>query len=180
MDRFTSPPKMQVEAVQFLLLFAVLEFGDHHFSPKSYGEAMMRFTLLLFMVLLSGAHPLAAQQNVEARGVTSVIKLDEVVFGHLAELNGKFKLRATEVTFAPEGYLGVHHHVGPGIRYVLSGEVTFTEGGQATIYKAGDYFFETGNLAHTAQNKTNLPLRILFVEILPKDWAAPTVIPPKP
>jgi quercetin dioxygenase-like cupin family protein len=63
---------------------------------------------------------------------------------------------------------------------VLYGEVTFTEGGQSTVYKAGEYFFETGNLAHTAQNKTTLPLRILFVEILPKDWAAPTVIVPKP
>jgi len=115
----------------------------------------------------------------EAQGITQTIKLEEVVYGHLTELNGKFKLRATEVTFAPDAYLGVHHHAGPGIRYVLSGEVTFTEGGQATIYKAGDYFFETGNLAHTAQNKTNLPLRILFVEILPKDWAGPTVITPK-
>jgi quercetin dioxygenase-like cupin family protein len=121
-----------------------------------------------------------AAQNVEARGITSEPKLEEVVFGHLAEINGKFKLRATEVTFAPGGYLGVHHHVGPGIRYVLSGEVTFIEGGQTTIYKTGDYFFETGNLAHTAQNNTTLPLRILFVEILPKDWSAPTVIPPKP
>src|SRR5262245_2798480 len=142
-------------------------------------KTMMRFTLLLFVALLSGAGRLAAQEKVEARGITSVIKLEEVIFGHLTELNGKFKLRATEVTFAPEGYLGVHHHVGPGIRYVLSGEVTFTEGGQATVYKAGEYFFETGNLAHTAQNKTTLPLRILFVEVLPKDWAAPTVIPPK-
>jgi quercetin dioxygenase-like cupin family protein len=142
-------------------------------------NTMMRLTLLLFIVLLSGGYRLAAQENVEARGITSVIKLEEVIFGHLAELNGKFKLRATEVTFAPEAYLGVHHHAGPGIRYVLSGEVTFTEGGQATIYKAGDYFFETGNLAHTAQNKTSLPLRILFVEILPKDWAGPTVITPK-
>lgn len=141
---------------------------------------MIRFMLLLVVALLSEANPLAAQQNVEARGITSIVKLEEVIFGHLVELNGKFKLRATEVTFAPDGYLGVHHHVGPGIRYVLSGEVTFTEGGQATIYKAGDYFFETGNLAHTAENKTSLPLRILFVEILPKDWAAPTVIPPKP
>ena len=141
---------------------------------------MMRFTVLLVVALLSGADLLAAQENVEARGITSIVKLDEVIFGHLTELNGKFKLRATEVTFAPEGYLGVHHHVGPGIRYVLSGEVTFTEGGQATIYKAGEYFFETGNLAHTAQNKTNLPLRILFVEILPKGWAGPTVVPPKP
>ena len=140
---------------------------------------MRCFALLFVVALLGGTDRLAAQQNVEARGITSIIKLDEVIFGHLTELNGKFKLRATEVTFAPEAYLGVHHHVGPGIRYVLSGEVTFTEGGQVTIYKAGEYFFETGNLPHTAQNKTKLPLRILFVEILPKDWAAPTVIPPK-
>ena len=139
---------------------------------------MMRFTLLLFMVLLSGTGRLAAQEKVEARGITPVIKLDEVIFGHLNELNGKFKMRATEVTFAPDGYLGVHHHIGPGIRYVLSGELTFTEGGHVTVYKAGDYFFETGNLAHTAQNKTNLPLRILFVEVLPKDWAGPTVVLP--
>lgn len=141
---------------------------------------MIRLMLLFVVALLGGAGRLAAQENVEIRGITSAIKLEEVVFGHLSELNGKFKLRATEVTFAPGGYLGVHHHVGPGIRYVLSGEVTFTEVGRATIYKAGDYFFETGNVAHTAENKANVPLRILFVEILPRDWATPTVISPKP
>ena len=139
----------------------------------------MRLILVLFWVLLAGADRLAAQ-GVEARGIASEIKLEEVVYGHLAEINGKFKLRATEVMFAPGAYLGAHHHVGPGIRYVLSGEVAFTEGGQTTIYKTGDYFFETGNLAHTAQNNTTAPLRIMFVEILPKDWSAPTVIPPKP
>ena len=121
---------------------------------------------------------MAAQEKVEARGLTSEIRLDEIIFGHLQELNGKFKMRATEVTFAPDAYLGVHHHVGPGVRYVLSGELTFTEGGKATIYRAGDYFFETGNVAHTADNKTDLPLRVLFVEILPKDWTGPTIILP--
>jgi quercetin dioxygenase-like cupin family protein len=140
----------------------------------------MRFTLLFFAAMLSGAARLSAQESVDARGISSTMKLEEVIYGHLRELNGKFKLRATEVTFAPGGYLGVHHHVGPGIRYVLSGEVAFTEGGETTMYKAGDYFFETGNLAHTAENRTNLPLRILFVEILPKDWAGATVVPPKP
>ena len=139
---------------------------------------MVRFTLLLFVALLGAAGRLAAQESVEMRGTTSTVKLEEVVFGHLTELNGKYKMRATEVTFAPGGYLGVHHHVGPGIRYVLSGEVTFTEGGRATVYKAGEYFFETGNLAHTAENKSNMPLRLLFVELLPKNWAAPTVIAP--
>ena len=141
---------------------------------------MKRCLLLLVVALLGGADRVAAQDHVEMRGITAAIKLDEVVYGHMTEINGKFKMRATEVTFAPGGFLGVHHHVGPGIRYVLSGEVAFTEGGQTTIYKAGEYFFETGNLAHIAENKTNMPLRILFVEILPKDWSAPTVIPPKP
>ena len=138
---------------------------------------MMRFTLLLFVALLSGAGRLAAQEKVEARGITSVMKIEEVIFGHLTELNDKYKMRASEVTFAPGGYLGVHHHVGPGIS-ICSGELTFTEGGRATVYKAGEYFFETGNLAHTAENKSNMPLRILFVEILPKNWAAPTAVPP--
>ena len=170
--------RLRYYAGDFMLLTSV-SWAVRDNQLKLMEKTMMRFTLWLVVALLSGAYRLAAQENVEARGITSIIKLEEVIFGHLTELNGKFKLRATEVTFAPEGYLGVHHHVGPGIRYVLSGEVTFTEGGQATIYKAGEYFFETGNLAHTAQNKTKLPLRILFVEVLPKDWAAPTVIPPK-
>ena len=140
---------------------------------------MMRFTLLFLMALLGGASPLAAQEKVEVRGVTSVVKIEEVTFGHLSELNGKFKLRATELTFAPGAFIGGHHHVGPGIRYVISGELTFTEGGQSTVYKAGEYFYETGNLAHSAENKANLPLRILVMEIIPKDWSGPAMIPPR-
>src|SRR5512133_37551 len=128
-------------------------------SDRTTEKTMRRFTLLLLIGLLGGTDRVAAQETVETRGITSVVKMDEVIFGHLTELNGKFKLRATELTFAPDGFVGVHHHIGPGIRYVISGELTFTEGGQETIYKAGEYYFETGNLAHTAHNKTNLPLR---------------------
>jgi len=148
-------------------------------GSKGMEKTMGRFTLLLLVVLLGGTDRLAAQETVETRGTTSAVKIEEVIFGHLTELNGKFKLRATELTFAPDGYVGVHHHVGPGIRYVLSGELVFAQGGQETIYKAGDYFFETGNLAHPAQNRTNLPARVLIVEIVPKDWTAPALIVPK-
>ena len=42
--------------------------------------------------------------------------------------------------------------------------------GPGGVYKAGDYYFETGNIAHIAENKTDQPLRVLIVEILPKDW----------
>src|SRR5438477_6602772 len=133
---------------------------------KDMEKTMSRIPSLLVVALLAETDRLTAQETVETRGITSKVKIDEVIFGHLTELNGKFKLRATELTFAPDGYIGVHHHIGPGIRYVISGELTFAEGGQETIYKAGEYFFETGNIAHTAQNKTNVPLRILVVEIL--------------
>src|SRR5215467_1245987 len=102
---------------------------------------MMRIVFLLIATLLSGADRLAAQEQVEARGVKS-------------EVNDKFKVRATEFTFAPGALLGAHHHVGPGIRYIISDELTFTEGGVSTTYKAGDYFYETGNIVHTAENKT--------------------------
>src|SRR5689334_14989487 len=140
---------------------------------------MMRFTLLFLMVLLSGANRVAAQEKVEVRGVTSVVKIEEVTFGHLSELNGKFKLRATEFTFAPGAFIGGHHHVGPGIRYIISGELTFIEGGQSTVYKAGEYYYETGNLAHSAENRTSLPLHVLVMEIIPKDWSGPAMIPPR-
>ena len=138
----------------------------------------MRFALLLFAALLGGADRLVAQEKVEARGITSEVKIEEVLFGHLTELNGKFKVRVTEFMFAPGAYLGAHHHAGPGVRYVISGELAFSEGGRETIYKAGDYYFETGNLAHTTQNKTKEPLRVLVVDILPKDWTGPAVIVP--
>ena len=109
---------------------------------------MRRFTLLLLVALLGGTDRGAAQETVETRGVTSEIKVDEVVFGHLAELNGKFKLRATELTFAPDGYIGVHHHIGPGIRYVISGELTFAEGGHRRSIKLASIFLKQGT-SHT-------------------------------
>jgi quercetin dioxygenase-like cupin family protein len=139
---------------------------------------MVRLTVLYIIALLSGMDSLAAQDKVEVRGVTSEVKIEEVTFGHLSELNDKFKMRATEFTFAPGAFLGAHHHVGPGIRYIISGELTFTEGGVATVYKAGDYYYETGNIAHTAENKANVPLRVIVMEIIPKAWSGPAVTPP--
>jgi hypothetical protein len=103
-------------------------------TAKRMEKTMRRFTLLLLVALLGGTDRLAAQETVETRGITSEVKIEEVIFGHLTELNGKFKLRATELTFAPDGYVGVHHHAGPGIRYVISGEFTFAEGGFKANY----------------------------------------------
>jgi len=140
---------------------------------------MIRLTLLCMIGLLSGVDRLVAQEKVEVRCVTSEVKIEEVTFGHLTELNDKFKMRATEFVLEPGAFIGAHHHAGPGIRYILSGEITITEGGIVTVYKAGEYYYETGNIAHTAENKANVPLRFSVVEMIPKNWSGPAVIPPK-
>jgi len=140
---------------------------------------MKTLTLLLLAVLLTVADQPAAQHVPDIKVITAKVKLEEVVSGHLAELNGKYKLRVTEVIFEPGGHLGEHHHAGPGIRFVASGMLTFTQAGQVTIYRAGDYFFESGNVVHTAHNKTRSPARAVFFEILPAEWTSSSVIPPK-
>jgi hypothetical protein len=75
---------------------------------------MIRLTLLCMIVLLGGVDRLAAQEKVEVRGVTSEVKIEEVTFGHLTELNDKFKMRATEFVLEPGAFIGAHHHAGPG------------------------------------------------------------------
>ena len=139
----------------------------------------MKARALLAFILLASTACAFAQQKVEAVGITPAVKLEEVVSGHLTELNGKFKLRVTELTFAPGASLGVHHHAGPGVRLVLSGELTFTQAGKATTYRAGDYFYESGNVVHTASNATKAPVRVAFFEVLPVQWSGPSLTPPR-
>ena len=50
---------------------------------------------------------------------------------------------------------------------------------KATIYKAGDFFYESGNIVHTAENKAKAPVRIVFFEVLPVQWTGVSVIEPK-
>jgi len=73
---------------------------------------------IIFTLAVAATMPAYAQQTVDRKGVASASKLQEVISGHLTEINGKYKLQVTETTFEPGGYVGEHHHVGPGIRYV--------------------------------------------------------------
>jgi quercetin dioxygenase-like cupin family protein len=61
----------------------------------------MKLLLPLLLALLQFSGGAVAQQKVESVGITPAVKLEEVISGHLTELNGKFKLRVTELTFAP-------------------------------------------------------------------------------
>jgi len=139
---------------------------------------MKRLVPVLF-ALLQVSEYAVAQQEVETAGITPAVRLEAIISGHLSELNGKFKLRVTELSFAPGARLGAHHHAGPGVRLVLSGELTFVQAGKKIAYRTGDYFYESGNVVHTAQNTGTAPLRVVFFEILPVRWSGPSLIPPK-
>jgi quercetin dioxygenase-like cupin family protein len=142
------------------------------------GKTMKRSTLLFFVAFLHFTGYSSAQQTVEGKGQSIKRKIEEVISGYLTELNGKYKLSATEVTFEPGGYVSEHHHVAPHIVFVLSGELTSVLNGKTTIYKAGEYFFEPGNMTHAAFNKTRSPLVVISFDILPAGWKGRTVLPP--
>ena len=128
--------------------------------------------LLVAPALVSGDTP-----QVVKEGHYGTVKLDQIVSGHLSELNGRYKLRVTEVTYDPAGFIGEHHHVGPGIRCVTAGELTYVQADKTTVYRRGDCFFESGDVTHTAYNRTDKPTVLLNFEILPADWAKGSAIP---
>jgi hypothetical protein len=75
---------------------------------------------------------------VDTKGLVAKIKFESVLAGYLTELNGKYKLRVTELTLEPGGHVGEHNHVGPGIRLMTFGEVTYVLPDRTLIYGPGD------------------------------------------
>jgi quercetin dioxygenase-like cupin family protein len=118
-------------------------------------------------------------EKVERKDVTGKVKLEAPVSGYLTDLNGKYRLRVTETTFKPGGYVGEHHHIGPGIRVVAAGEVTRVHAGKTTILKAGDAYYVAGNDTSANHNKGDVPAVVLVFEIFPIDWKGSTAVPPK-
>jgi len=139
-----------------------------------------RFLLGILAVLLSvslarGQEPI----KVDTKGLAAKIKFENALSGYLSELNGKYKLRVTELVLQPGGYVGEHNHLGPGIRLVTTGYMTYVLPDKTVVYGPGDYFFESGDVNHTAYNKTDAPMVHLLFEILPVDLKGTSLIPPK-
>jgi quercetin dioxygenase-like cupin family protein len=117
--------------------------------------------------------------KVDTKGLVAKIKFEAPLGGFLTEINGKYKLRVTELTLAPGGHVGEHNHVGPGIRQVTSGYMTYVLPKETIVYGPGDFFFESGDINHTVYNKTDAPMVHILFEILPAELAGPSLIPVK-
>jgi quercetin dioxygenase-like cupin family protein len=134
-------------------------------------------TLLAGALVLLGASNITTADEVAKQGQSSTTKLEHVAAGHLADLNGKYKLRVTEVRYVPGGSIGEHHHAGPGIRCLTAGELTYVQSDKTTVYHSGDCFFESGDVSHTAENRGREPVVLLSFEVLPVDWSGSSAIP---
>ena len=115
--------------------------------------------------------------RVDTKGLTARIRFEQVVSGPLAEVNGRYKLRVTELALAPGGHVGEHNHVGPGIRQVTEGQMTYVLPDRTAVYGPGDFFFESGDVNHAVHNETDAPMVHLLFEILPADLSGPSLIP---
>src|SRR5262245_59644948 len=78
--------------------------------------------------------------KVDTKGLTAKIKYESPLAGYLTDLNGRYKLRVTELVLEPGGYVGEHHHAGPGIRQVTSGYMAYVMPDKSP----GDFFFRVG------------------------------------
>jgi quercetin dioxygenase-like cupin family protein len=117
--------------------------------------------------------------KVDTRGVTAKILYEAPIDGgHLSELKGKYKMRITEITIAPGGHVGDHNHLGPGIRQMTVGAMEYILPDKTMIYRAGDFFFETGDVSHRVNNKTSEPNTHLPCGILPVDLQGASLIVP--
>jgi quercetin dioxygenase-like cupin family protein len=145
-------------------------------------DVLQTLAALPFMALLmqaSGAHARVGVSpvKVDTQGLVAKIKFEAPLEGFLKEINGKYKLRITELTLAPGGHVGEHNHEGPGIRQVTSGYMTYVLPDKAVVYGPGDFFFESGDTNHTVFNKTDQPMVHVLFEILPVNLNGPSLIP---
>ena len=114
--------------------------------------------------------------TVERNGMSADLRQEQVVTGNLEELNGKYKLRVAAVTYDVGGYIGNHHHAGPGLRCVTSGTLTYVQEGKTNLFGPGDCFYESGNVDHHANNFGDEPVKLFNFQILPVDWEGSSAI----
>jgi quercetin dioxygenase-like cupin family protein len=144
---------------------------------KRQFRTIVMFSLVVTLVAQANAdEPL----KVDTKGVTAKILYEAPVSGgHMPELKGKYKLRVTEIAIAPGGYVGAHNHLGPGIRQMTVGEMEYILPDKTVTYRAGDYFFETGDVSHRVINKSGEVCKHLLFEILPEDLTGASLILPR-
>ena len=136
--------------------------------------------LVVAAVLLIAISPQMSAQTsnevVERQGQHAELKLERILTGNLTELNDRYKIRVALVIYDPGGFVGNHHHAGPGLRCVTKGHLTYVQEGETNVYGPGDCFYESGNVDHHAFNETDQSVELYNFQILPSEWSGSSAI----
>src|SRR5262245_64305219 len=97
----------------------------------------LRAIIMIFLSAAFVAQANAAESlKVDTKGVTAQILYESPISGgHISELKDRYKLRVTEISIAPGGYVGEHNHLGTGIRQMTVGEMEYI-----LTEKTGEYW----------------------------------------
>lgn len=144
----------------------------------------VRFFVLAALVCLAAASArldsqAPASHPVQMTGVNPALKIQTPVEGFFTPLNGKLDLRASEVEIEPGGTIKDHYHFGPGIRRMLAGEVAliFADTKKEQVVRAGEYFYEPGDVNVNVINRGKEPAKILIVELVPAGLKGSAMVP---
>jgi hypothetical protein len=85
-------------------------------------------------------------------------------------------LRCDRVDFPLGGIAYRHTHPGPGIRYLLAGELRIESGGRSTDYGPGAAWFESGPEPVLARASLHRETSFVRVLLLPREWAGKRTI----
>ena len=84
--------------------------------------------------------------------------------------------RCDRIDFPPGGVAYTHTHPGPGIRYLLHGELEIRTGGTSVTYGPGGAWFESGPEPVYAAAAANGETGFVRVLLLPAEWAGKRTI----
>ena len=90
--------------------------------------------------------------------------------------DGAWIMRLDRIDFDPGGTAYRHTHPGPGIRYLLFGEITIDSEGAQHTYGPGEPWFERGPDPVLATTKADEPSAFVRVLLLPAEWAGKRTI----
>jgi hypothetical protein len=108
-----------------------------------------------------------AEEEAEGARVSRCVKLDPFA---------EWILRCDRIDVPLGGVARRHTHPGPGIRYLLHGELEIETEGRSTFYGPGGAWFESGPDPVVARASAHVETSFVRVLVLPAEWAGKRTI----
>lgn len=103
---------------------------------------------------------------------------DGAVLSRFVQLDpfAQWVVRCDRVDFPLGGVAHLHTHPGPGIRYLLAGEIEIETEGRSTFYGPGGAWFESGPDPVIARASAHVETSFVRALVLPAEWAGKRTI----